>query len=130
LKNELIEKRITSKKRKKSGREIKRDIIFKPENQNLLEFIEENDKPAKTKKKIVTQELANRYERVAEGEMIYVGKRLNLGKIEKVRAEKKQNELPFSNERRISIEDYQIIESSRTFQQKLREFNKRRNITW
>lgn len=117
----LIKKRITSNKRKKSGRAIKRDIIFKPENQNALEFLEEDEKPVRTKKEIVNQELANRYERVAEGEMIYVDKRLNLGKIERVQAEKKQIELPFLNERRISIEDYQIIESSRTFQKKLRD---------
>ncbi len=117
----LIEKRITSRKRKKSGREIKRNIIFKPENQNVLEIIEEDEALAKTKKEIDTQKLSKRYKRVAEGEMIYVGNRLNLGRIERVRAEKNQIELPFLNERRISIEDYRFIESSRTFQQKLRK---------
>ncbi len=117
----LIEKRIISRRRKKSGREIKRNIIFKPENQNALEIIEEDERPAKTKKEIDTQELSKRYKRVAEGEMMYVGNRLNLGKIERVRAEKNQIELSFLNERRISIEDYQVIESSRTFQQKLRD---------
>ncbi len=116
-----IEKRIIPRKRKKSGREIKRNIIFKPENQNILELIEEDEEPVKTKKEIVNQELANRYDRMAEGEMIYVGKKLNLGKIERMQAEKKQIELPFLNERRISIEDYQVIESSRIFQKKLRD---------
>ena len=53
--------------------------------------------------------------------MIYVGKRLNLGKIERVQPEKKQIGLSFLNERRISIEDYQTIKSSRTFQQKQRD---------
>ena len=117
----LIEKRITSRKQKKSGREIKRNIIFKPENQKSNEFIEENERPAQTKKEIDTQELSYRYERVAEGEMNYAGNRLNLGEVERVRSEKVQIELPFLNERRISIEDYQVIESSRTFQQKLRD---------
>jgi hypothetical protein len=117
----LIEKRITSRMRKKSGREIKRNIIFKPENQNKLGFIEEDTKPLKTKKEVVSQELTNRYKRVAEGEMIYAGNRLILGKIERLQAEKKQIEFPFLNERRISIEDYQILELSRNFQQKQRE---------
>ena len=117
----LIEKRITLRRRKKSGREIKRDIIFKPENQKSNEIIKEDEVPAKTKNESVTQEIAKRHERVAEGEMIYVGKRLNLGKIERVQAEKKQIGLSFLNERRISIEDYQTIKSSRTFQQKQRD---------
>ncbi len=116
----LIEKRITSRKRKNSGKEIKRNIIFKPENQNVLGLIDEDEEPAKTKNEIVNQELANRQERVAEGEIIYAGKILNLGRIERVQAEKKPIENPFLNERRISIEDYQIIESSRSIQQKVR----------
>jgi len=117
----LIEKRITSRRRKKSGSEIKRNIIFKPENQNKLGFIEEDTEPAKTKKEVVTQDLSKRYKRVAEGEMTYAGNRLNLGKIERLQAEKKQIEFPFLNDRRISIEDYQVIESSRTSQQKQRK---------
>ena len=116
----LIEKRIISRRPKKSGRDIKRNIIFKPENQNALEFIEEDKEPAKTKKEIANQELAKRYDRIAEGEMIYVGNRLNLGKIEREHAEKKQIGLSFLNERRISLEDYQTIKSSRTVQQKQR----------
>ena len=116
----LIEKRITSRKQKKSGREIKRDIIFKPENLKSNEIIEENEGPTKTREND-NQELSKRYERVAEGEMIYAGDRLNLGKIERVRSEKNQIEFPFLNERRINKEHYQVIESSRTFQQKLRK---------
>jgi hypothetical protein len=117
----FIEKQITSRKRKKSGREIKGDIIFKPEKQKSSEILKEDKIPSKTRKEIDTLDLAKRYERVAEGEMNYNGNRLNLGKIERVQAEKKQIEFPFVRERRISIEDYQIIESSRTFQQKLRK---------
>jgi hypothetical protein len=117
----LIAKRITSRKKKKSGSEIKRNIIFKPENQNKLGFIEEDTEQAKTKKEVVTQDLSKRYERVAEGELMYVGNILKLGKIERVQNEKKQIEFPFLNERRINIEDYQILESSRTAQQKQRE---------
>ena len=117
----LLETRITSRKRKKSGSEIKRNIIFKPENQNKLGFIEEDTEPPNTKKEVVGQELSNRYERVAEGEMNYAGNRLILGKIERLQAEKKRIEFPFLNERRISIEDYQILESSRTFQKKQRD---------
>jgi len=64
----LIEKPFILRKRKKSGREIKRDMIFKPENQKSNEFVEEDKGPAKTKKNDA-QELSNRYERVAEGEM-------------------------------------------------------------
>ena len=124
----LIEKRIASRSRKNSGREIKRNIIFKPENQNALGIIEEDKEPAKTKKEIVAQELVKRYEHLADGEMIYVGKKLNLGKIERAQAEKKQIELPFLNERRISIEDFQIIESSRAFQQKLRDPRKEEEL--
>ena len=52
--------------------------------------------------------------------MIYAGKILNLGRIERVQAEKKPIENPFLKERRTSIEDYQIIESSRSIQQKVR----------
>ncbi len=117
----FIEKQITSRKRKKSGREIKGDIIFKPEKQKSSEILKEDKIPSKTRKEIDTLDLAKRYERVAEGEMNYNGNRLNLGKIERVQAEKKQIEFPFVRERRISIEDYQVIESSRTFQQKLRK---------
>jgi len=124
----LIKKRISSRRRKKSGRENKRNIIFKPENQNELGIIDEDEVPTKTKKERATQELARRYERVAEGDMIYVGKRLNLGKIERVQAEKKQIELSLLNERRLSIEDYQIIESSRAFQQKLRDSRKEEEL--
>ena len=124
----IIEKRISSRKRNNTGREIKRNIIFKPENQNALGFIDEDEVPAKTKKEIVAQELAKRYERVAEGDMIYVGKRLNLGKIERVQPEKKQIELSFLNERRLSNEDYQIIELSRAFQQKLRDPRKEKEL--
>ena len=66
--NPIIEKRIFSRKQKKSGREIKRDIIFKPENQKSIEFIEEDKGPAKTKKND-TKELSNRNERVAGGKI-------------------------------------------------------------
>ena len=124
----IIEKRISSRKRNNTGREIKRNIIFKPENQNALGIIDEDEVSTKTKKERVTQELARRYERVAEGDMIYIGKRLNLGKIERVQAEKKQIELSLLNERRLSIEDYQIIESSRAFQQKLRDSRKEEEL--
>jgi hypothetical protein len=120
----VLEKRITSRMQKKSGREIKRNIIFKPENQNKLEFIEEDTEPPNSKKEVVGQDLSNRYERVAEGEMIYAGNKLILGKIERLQAGKKQIEFPFLNERRISIEDYQILESSRSFQKKQRDSRK------
>jgi hypothetical protein len=117
----LIEKRITSRKRKKSGGEIKRNIIFRPENQNKPGFIEEDEEAPKTKKEVVAQELAKRDERMGEGEMIYAGNRLILGKIERIQAEKKQIDFPFLNERQIGINDYQILESSRTIQQKQRK---------
>jgi hypothetical protein len=65
----LIEKQITSRKRKKSGREIKGDIIFKPEKQKSSEILKEDKIPSKTRKEIDTLDLAKRYERVAEGEM-------------------------------------------------------------
>jgi hypothetical protein len=116
----LLEKQIASRIRKKSVREIKRDIIFKPENQSKLEFIEKTVQP-KTKKRVVAQELAKRNERVGEGEMIYAGNSLILGKIERLQVDKKQIEFPFLNKRRISEDDYQILESSRNFQQKLRK---------
>jgi len=119
--NPIIDKRILSRKQKKSGRELKRDIIFKPENQKSNEILKEEEVLAKAKIEIDAQELSNRYERVAEGEMIYVGNRLNLGKIERARDENNQIEFTFLNERRISIEDFQVIESSRTFQHKLRD---------
>ena len=124
----LLETRITSSKRKKSESEIKKDIIFKPENQNKLGFIEEDTEPPNTKKEVVGQDLSNRYERVGEGEMNYAGNRLILGKIERLQAEKKQIEFPFLNERRISIEDYQILESSRTFQKKQRKPSKEEEL--
>jgi len=117
----LLEKQIASKMRKKSAREIKRNIIFKPENQNKLGFIEEDTEPSKTKKEVVAQELTKRNKRVGEGEMIYAGNRLILGKIERLQVEKKQIEFPFLNERRIGMEDYRILESSRIFQQKQRK---------
>ena len=79
--NPIIDKRILSRKQKKSGRELKRDIIFKPENQKSNEIIEEEEVPAKAKIEIDAQELSNRYERVAEGEMIYISNRLNQGNI-------------------------------------------------
>jgi len=65
----LIQKPFILRKRKKSRREIKRDIIFKPENQKSNENIVEEKIPAKEKIEIDAQELSNRYERVAEGEM-------------------------------------------------------------
>ena len=65
----LIQKPFILRKRKKSRREIKRDIIFKPENQKSNENIVEEKIPAKEKIEIDAQELSNRYERVVEGEM-------------------------------------------------------------
>jgi len=117
----LIEKRITSRQRKKSGSEIKRNIIFKPENENKLGFLEEDEQTPKTKKEDVAQDLAKRDERMADSEMIYAGHRLILGKIERIQAEKKQIEFPFLDKRRIDMKDYQILESSRTIQQKQRK---------
>ena len=117
----LIKKRISSRKRKKSGSEIKRNIIFKPEDENKLGFLEEDEQTAITKKEGVTQDLAKRDDRVAEGELIYAGHRLILGKIERLQSEKKQIEFPFLDERRIGMKDYQILESSRTIQQKQRK---------
>ena len=124
----LLEKRITSRMQKKSTREIKRNIIFRPENQDKPGFIEEDKQPTITKNEIVNKEFVDRHERVAEGEMNYAGKRLILGKIERLQADKKQFELPFLNERGFRIKDYQILETSRNNQQKLRDISKEEEL--
>ena len=117
----LLEKRIISRKQKKTGSEIKRNIIFKPENQNKLGFNNDDARAVKTIKEAADQKFSQRYEREAGSEIIYGDNKLILGKIERLQTEKKQIEFPFFKERLMNAADYQLLESSRIFQQNQRK---------
>jgi hypothetical protein len=117
----LLEKRIISRKQKKAGSEIKRNIIFKPENQNKLGFNNDDARAVKMIKEAADQKFSQRYEREAGSEIIYGDSKLILGKIERLQTEKKQIEFPFFKERLMNAADYQLLESSRIFQQNQRK---------
>jgi hypothetical protein len=113
----LIEKRTAPKKRKRSRGEIKRNIIFKPEGKDIVDYLESDEEQGNKQNDLETEKLRERAERLSQGEIEYRGKNLNTEKVERFRDEKKQIELSFPNDRRIEVKDFQIETTSRSDQQ-------------
>jgi hypothetical protein len=116
----LLEKRTFSKKTKRLKEEIKRNEVFTPENKEKINLSNIEEDADENKKESVKLNLGKRFKRLAEGEMQYGSKKLNLGEVKRIEDQKTQLELSFFSMRPFKVKDYQFEASSRINQEVMR----------
>ena len=117
----LLKKQEPIKKSSNSIEEIKRNVIFIPENMNKITDKESMNESVVIKKKTKTETFDKRDKRYTDDELKYGGKKLKLGPAERKQDKKESEELLFPIERSTKEPKRHIEDTLRDDQQKWRD---------